>query len=597
MSSTMPPPGSGGTGWGPQGPGYGQQGPQGPSGPGYGQQGPQGPSGPGYGPGGPGGYGGYGPGGPGGYGPGGPGGYGPEYGPDGQSPGGPPSGPRGRGRAFTVVVIAAVVALVIGGSALAFNVIKDRFTASGPQAAQAIPEDAVFYVSIDLDPSAEQKISALRFLNHFPAFKQASGVTDVNTDVRKTLFDKALETSPCGDVTYDDDIKPWIGSKFALAGMPPASGKTDPIVIGAVEVTDESAARDGLKKLGACGDATSFGLAFTGDYAIVAETQAQADTYAADAGSASLADNTDFSADMDSLGDLGIATAWVDIGGAIDLFGPTLPVDGSSSELDFLRTTYQRAAVTFRFKSDHAELATTVYGATPDVEHGDNQIVNLPDSTVFAASVAGGGERVARSWDDIMAAAAKSGLDIEAEISSFEDRTGLVIPDDIETVLGDNIMVALDKTGLTADAISAQDPSQLNLGVRFTGDRDKMNAIYDKVERLLQQETSGSAPFVKQDTDDGVVIATNQGYADQLGGDGNLGDTDAFTSVVDDAAAKDFVLFFNFDQVEDPILQAVQDSGAPAEVIDNLRPLQSVAITGETDGDYLESSFVISVND
>ena len=39
------------------------------------------------------------------------------------------------------------------------------------QAAEAIPADAVFYVGIDLDPSAEQKINALRFLNHFPAFK------------------------------------------------------------------------------------------------------------------------------------------------------------------------------------------------------------------------------------------------------------------------------------------------------------------------------------------------------------------------------------------------------------------------------------------
>ena len=35
----------------------------------------------------------------------------------------------------------------------------------------------------------------------------------------------------------------------------------------------------------------------------------------------------------------------------------------------------------------------------------------------------------------------------------------------------------------------------------------------------------------------------------------------------------------------------------PQEVIDNLRPLQAVAITSDTDGNYTNGSFVLSVND
>ncbi len=125
-----------------------------------------------------------------------------------------------------MAIIAVVVAVVIAGSAVAFTVLKDRFSAAGPQAAEAIPSDAVFYVGIDLDPSAEQKINALRFLNHFPAFKEASGVTDADTDIRKTFFDKVLGPM-CPGLSYDNDIEPWIGSKFAVAGMPPAQGATD----------------------------------------------------------------------------------------------------------------------------------------------------------------------------------------------------------------------------------------------------------------------------------------------------------------------------------------------------------------------------------
>jgi hypothetical protein len=601
MSSNTPPPGSGGPGWGQpgqQGPGYGQQGPQGPygqpspQGPGYGQPGQPGPGG--YGPSGPGGYG---PSGPGGYGPGGhgPGGYGPgEYGP---GPG--PSGKRRFGRGATVAIIAVVVAVVIAGSAVAFTVLKDRFSAAGPQAAEAIPSDAVFYVGVDLDPSAEQKINALRFLNHFPAFKEASGVTDADTDIRKTFFDKVLGPM-CPGLSYDNDIEPWIGSTFAVAGMPPAQGATEPIVVGAIEVSDEDGAKTGLDKLAGCGSSgvADFGLAFTGGYAIVAETQAEADRYADAASSSSLADDADFQSDMDSLGDLGVATAWVDIDGALDLFTGQIPVDEvSPSDLDFLKSSYQRAAFTFRFESDHAELASTVYGDTPDIDHEDNQIVNLPDTTVFAASEAGGDERLAQSWDTIMQAAGESGADIESQIQEFEDQTGLAVPEDIETVLGDNVLFAVDEAGLTSEALSAGDPSLLNLGVRFTGDKDAINGIYEKVESLIEQESGGDIPFVKQDTDDGIVIATNDDYAGKLGSDGNLGDSDALTSVVDDAASKEFVLFFNFDQVEEQVLQAAADDGAPTEILDNLRPLQAVAITSDTDGHYTNSSFVLSVND
>src|SRR5262249_20066511 len=160
--------------------------------------------------------------------------------------------------------------------------------------------------------SAAQKVDALRFLTHFPGFKDASGVTDANTDVRRTIMDKLFDSEACTNLTFDADVKPWMGSKFAIAGMPPSEGSTDPIPVGVVEVTDSAAAKTGLDKLSKCGSESdsSFGLAFTGDYAVIAETQDQADQYADAASLESLADKPEFSADMDSLGDLGIVTAW-----------------------------------------------------------------------------------------------------------------------------------------------------------------------------------------------------------------------------------------------------------------------------------------------
>ena len=87
-------------------------------------------------------------------------------------------------------------------------------------------------------------------------------------------------------------------------------------------------------------------------------------------------------------------------------------------------------------------------------------------------------------------------------------------------MLGDNVMFAVDQSGLTAEALSAGDPSLLNLGARFTGDKDAINDIYNKVESLIEQEAGGNIPFVKKDTDDGIVLASNDAYAGKLSEDG-----------------------------------------------------------------------------
>lgn len=608
MSGTTPQPGSG--------PAWGQSGGYGPDPGGYGPP-PSGGDGPppagGYGPPPVGGYG-SGPGGyppaqgtygPGGYGPGGPGGPAgppPDYvygGPGGQPPYQPPPRSSGLPRSTKAIVIAAVLAVLLGGGAFAFySADPFHLFRSGPQAAEAIPANALFYAGLDLDPSAEQKVAALRFLNHFPAFRENSGLDDPNADVRSIFFSKAFDTLDCPGTTYDRDVKPWIGSKFGFAAMPPAEADSSPIVIGALEVTNAGAAKSGLTKIQACLGGSSdstFGFAFVGDYALLAETQAQADRYAQSADSSSLADDGDFSADMESLGDLGVATMWANVSGAIDAFGQQLPTGG---QLDFLKSTYQRAAATFRFTGDSAEIATSIYGDTPAVSHGDNQIMQLPDSTVFALSEAGGGARVDASWDKLTQAARSDGEDVDTQIAQFEAETGLQLPDDLSTIFGDNLLLAVDSNGLTADALRNSDFSSLDIGLRFTGDPAELNNLYDRVRTLIEDRTSQQLPVVKVDVEDGMALATNDDYAKTLAGmAGNLGDSPEFQSVTDDAVDKEAVMFFNWDSVEEQILQAVQDSGAPQEVIDNLRPLRALGVTWSVEGGYTVGTLRLSVND
>ena len=106
--------------------------------------------------------------------------------------------------------------------------------------------------------------------------------------------------------------------------------------------------------------------------------------------------------------------------------------------------------------------------------------------------------------------------------------------------------------------------------------------LSDRIISLIEDASGTSVPVSKVSFDDGIAIGTNDDYAQtlsDLGGD--LGDSDQFESVTDDAASKEFVLYFDWDLVEDQILEAARNQGAPDDVIENLEPLRAFGITSK----------------
>jgi hypothetical protein len=525
--------------------------------------------------------------------------------------GGSPSSPRGRAP-LAAVAVGAVMALLVGGGAYAFyRVDPMHLFRAGPQAAEAIPADALAYAAVDLDPAAAQKIDALRFLNHFPAFQDAADIKDERDDIRKTILTDAIDSLDCAGVSYDDTIEPWLGSKFGFAAMPPQHG-SEPEPLVAVEVTDRDEARAGIEALAACAEdsgesADDFGYAFTGDYALIASSQRLADQYASDAADSPLADDGDFQADMDAVGDTGVASAWIDVAALLDLtpeamLDPDLGVPGDEQGvIDLIKARYSRAAVTLRFAGDHVDVVSAVHSDDPiDVDHGDNEIVGLPDSTVFAVSMAGGGDAVAASWDDTLRAARAVDAQIDDQLKRFERQTGFDLPADLETLLGDNILFAVDRDGLTPSALSTAGPGSVNAGARFTGDKARLTALYGKITRLMSDMAGAPMPFSKADFDRGLAVATNDSYAQTLADlDGDLGDSRNFQSVVDDAADQEVVLFVNWDLVEDEIIDTMGTVGGDGarEAIANIRPLRAIGIAADTHGAYTVSHLVVSVDD
>lgn len=522
---------------------------------------------------------------------------------DGQPAFGSPPPPPRRRRGVKLLAGTAALALLLGGGGWAFYAADPlQLFEAGPQAAEAIPDEALFYLGLDADPSAKQKIEAVRFLNHFPYFEEHAGLDDEDSDVRALVVEEALDTFGCSGVSYDDSVKPWLGDKFGFALMAGPGSGAEPIPLIVIESTDDDRARTGLADLAECGQQVAgeeFGYALEGGYVVIAETQALAEEHATNAQDSSLADNDDFRADMGSLGDLGVVTMWADIAGldasTDEAMASAVPPVG----MGLLSSTYERAAATIRFTSGQAEFATSIYGRTSDISHGENAIVDLPDSTVFAMSEAGGANRLEASWDDIVEAAASEGVDVEAEIADFEAETGFTLPNDVQTLLGDNLMLAIDSEGISAASLDEGDLTSLDIGVRFTNDPAELEALYDKIMAAVSAESGGDLPVVKVEADDGLVIATNDAYGQRLADlGGGLGDSAAFQSVLDDAGSKEFVLFFNMDLVEDQLASGLDDGSARSgEVLANLKVLQAIGVSSETDGDYTVGTMRVSVND
>jgi hypothetical protein len=408
------------------------------------------------------------------------------------------------------------------------------------------------------------------------------------------IVDKLLQESQCTGISYSSDIEPWPGQRFGIALMPPRAGDRQPVVV-ALQVSDEDAARKAVATLDRCNTSgTPTGVAFDNGFMLVARTQAQATDYARAADAHSLSDNAAFHADMDSLGDLGVMTAWMDVRAVVRADGGEL-VPGS--ETSALTGAFQRVAATFRFAGDHVEVASSIYGDTTDIDHADNPIVHLPGSTVFALSESGGDQRIAHSWRHTIGQARSQDPGIDQQLAQIQAQTGLRLPADLETLLGHNLLLAMDSRGLTAANMANTDPSLLNIGLRLTNDPAKLNALYAKVLSLMGPAAGGQLPVVERSFSDGIAVATNPSYAATLGHlDGDLGNSDAFRSVVDDGADQEFVLFFDFDSVKAQLIRAMRNDGASQEAIDNVEPLKAFGISADTTGRYEHVTIRLSVD-
>ncbi|MGI5160401.1 DUF3352 domain-containing protein [Microbispora sp. CA-102843] len=450
---------------------------------------------------------------------------------------GPPSPPdRGRrGRGWILALVAAVLVGVVGGGGVWA---ASKLSGGGTQPQDVLPANAMAYVRLDLDPSAGQKLALFGIARKFSATRDSFG----GDDPRKALVSSLQKDDPdLSKVDYARDVEPWLGDRVGLAVLPSDKGG-DPVGALAVQVKDEAAARTGIAKMG-LGDGKG-GLAFRDGYAIIATSQKLADEYAK---AAPLSGEPRFAGDLDALGEQGVLSFWMDVEKVADAGWSEI------ADTPVLRQIRgMRFAGALRFSGDYAEMAGITRGGTAaPVGAEPVKIGELPASTVAAASISGLGDLLREQWPSIEQAAISSGSTsgsggsggdtVRQVLDEARTQYGLSLPDDLATLLGRTLTLALDERDL--------DGAQPRVGAVITTDSAKARDVVDRVKGYLNG-LERSADIATAGGDGRFVIASTQEYADALNGGGTLGESETFRLAVPDAANATYAVYADLDRLE-----------------------------------------------
>jgi hypothetical protein len=510
-----------------------------------------------------------------------------------------------RKRLIALGALGATAVVVAGGAWAATS-----FFATGSQPAEALPDSTVAYFSVDLDPSGGQKIEAIKTLRKFPGFTDQVDL-QTDDDLRERLFEEITSSGACEGLDYAEDVKPWLGSRAAMAAVD--LGEDEPAAVGVVQVTDSGKAEDGMSKLiDTCGGGEDAegevgGWVVDGDWMVISETKEIATQVVEATDGGTLADDAAFGTWTGEAGDDGFMSFYVaksvtkyadELGGMGSMMGgmgdmatdPMLDEQPSGDEvpeeLQQLIDDFDGAAATVRFDDGAVEVEYAMSNYQEDLttymesDEGVSMVGGLPGDTVAAFGLS-----LTEGWGDAMLDYVKSTMpdeagDIDEQLSQLETETGLAIPEDLETLMGEGMTLSLG-SGIDPDAIANGGPGEVPVGLKIKGDADEIQAVLDKIAAQAPPEM---AEFMQVTEGDGyAVLALQDDYRGKLESGGDLGDTDDYQEVVESDDAQS-VLYVNFDADDDWLVRVTEDM---PEVSENVAPLSAFGISGWVDGDVM----------
>lgn len=155
-------------------------------------------------------------------------------------------------------------------------------------------------------------------------------------------------------------------------------------------------------------------------------------------------------------------------------------------------------------------------------------------------------------------------------VEDFEDETGLTLPEDLETLLGDELSVYVGSDGLDdLDGVGSLDEllDTVQAGIEFTSDDEVVGVLESLVDYI-------GVDLDVTETDDGAIVATNDAAAETLESDDGLSGTEAFGSVIEEHDRPLGGLFVDVTGLVD----AFKAAGAPSDFTDDLSFLRAFGL-------------------
>lgn len=453
--------------------------------------------------------------------------------------------PRDRKRTGLVIGTVAAIAVLGTGGVLAYNALSG----SGAQPAQALPADTYFYARLDIDPSAGQKISAVRFLNKIPELKDLG-----SGDARKTLWELATKDADdecVAKLDYDKDIAPWLGERAGLALRPGGTAEMPNAAL-ALQVTDEAKATDTLTRLLACSKDEKPDLRMKNGYALITN-EGKGDDLVAAVDKGTLASNATFTGDMAALGDEGVLSLWGDLSPLLKDATNMAPDAAAESGVDADQVS-GRVAAALRFDPSFVELTGIARevkgsGTVVPMPGGDSTaLAKLPGDTMIAAHVANGDQALDAAWpqlekqlDELAAAEGQDDM-----LAMVEDQFGITLPDDLKAILGSSFIVAVPEQDFADDLPT--------LGFKIVStEAARAEEVLTDIEDL-----AGSSLLTKEVDGDRLYVATTSDYLTRLKSDGDLGSSEAFKAALGDVSSSQVAYFIDLDKLEKLYLEETE---------------------------------------
>lgn len=460
-------------------------------------------------------------------------------------------------RAKTVALVGGLVAIVAGTAAAGVGwTVFSRLNGGGPQPESMLPADTVAFMKVDLNPSAGQKVAAVRFALRFP---EAKGKVTETSDLREVAFEKLQEDGDFKDLDYATDVAPWIGDRFGVGLLPGASTKDKPIAVMVLAVTDEQKAKATLPQLTAksktaCGVSDGFAVCSEDKTTVTLLTEV-------DHG-ATLAEAPGFSSDMEALGEDGVAAAWVDLKRVGSLAGAGRLATGMLGTAMPDAPRGGRLAVALRFAGPHLELAGRVSDmplSWPQKRGGGTGVTGLPSGTLAAFGLDSAGEQVTSSLS--------SSKELTRQMQEAGADLGVKLPEDLKSALGDHATLAYG--GMDGDTVkfalrTGGDPAAVG---RMVTAMNKDSGVVN--EPALHQSTVGGDP----------VVATTESYAREVASGKGLGDQQSFRDAVPGAKDARAVLY-----VDIAGLMKAHGGGFGEELRKNAAPFSALGVSTRGEG-------------